>query len=90
MTAAKRLGTYRTPNTVAGFLRAAIGNWAHVGTIQVHVVATDVIARSRRPKAAVATSESRLRGIEVAGVEEVIREGSKGSSSSLTSSIGSI
>jgi len=42
-------------------------------TTQVQVVAIAVIARSRRPIVAVRPSIVRRRGIEVAGVEEVVR-----------------
>ena len=83
-------GRYCTPNAVAAILTAAIGTWAHVGTIQAQVVAIVVIARGRRPIAAVTTSITRRRAIEEAGVEEVIRETPKGFSSSIASSISSV
>ena len=65
-------GRYRTPNTDAVALSAAIGTWVHVGTKQVQAVRSVVIVRSRRPIVAVTTSTARRRRIEVAGVEEVI------------------
>ena len=67
---------YRTPNTVAVVLTVVIGTWVHAQTIQVQVVAIVVIARSRRPIVAVATSIAGGRRIEVAGLEEVIWESS--------------
>ena len=44
--------------------------------MQAQGVRIDVTDRSRRPIVAVGPSIERRRGIEVAGVEEVIREGS--------------
>ena len=85
-----QLGAYRTPNTLPVALTVVTGTWVYAGTIQVQVVAIVVIARSRRPIVAVGPSIERRRSTEVAGVEEVVREGPKSSSSSLTSSISSI
>ena len=66
-------GRYRTPNTAAAKLTATTGTWAHAGTTQAQVVAIAVIERSRRTIVAVATSITRRRRREAAGVEEVIR-----------------
>ena len=68
------LGATDAPNTAAAALIAVIGTWVDAGTTQAQEVATAASARSRRPIVAVATSTARRRGIEVAGVEEVVRE----------------
>ena len=74
MTLVKWLGAYCTPNTPPVVLIAVIVTWVHIGTIQVQVVATEAIVRSRRPIAAVGASIAGRRRIEAAGVEEVIRK----------------
>ena len=69
----KRLGTGRTPNTLPEVLIVVIGSWGHGGTSQFQIAATVFTNRSRRPIVAVGPSIARRRGIEVAGVEEVVR-----------------
>ena len=66
-----------TPNTEAVELIVATRTWVDARTTQVQEVRIAVIARSRRQIAPEATSIVRRRGIEEAGVEEVIRIASK-------------
>ena len=81
-------GRYHTPNTVAVGLIVAIGTWIHAGTIQAQKVASAVIVRSRRPIAAARATIAHRTTVDVAGIEEVIRELSKGFGGCITTRIG--
>ena len=67
---------YYAPNAEAEVLIVVIGTWAHIRAVQVQSVRLAVIARSRRPIVAATPPIAGGRRTEVAGVEEVIREGS--------------
>ena len=71
---ATRLTAGDAPNTSTAVLIVVIRTWVHTGAIQVQTVRIAATARSRRPIVAAAASIVGRRRIEVAGVEEVVRE----------------
>ena len=68
--AVKWLGAYRTPNTTSVALTIVTNTWIRVGTIQVQIVATAAIVRSRRPIVAIGTTIVHRATVDVAGINE--------------------
>ena len=71
---AQALRTADAPNTEAVVLIVVIRTWVDIRAIQVQAVRIAANARSRRPIVAAAAPTASRRRIEIARVEEVVRE----------------